>query len=669
MISWGIDYFVSLKLLRPTMKKLKLLAVASLLLSLHTVAQVSPHSDSLLRLLAAAREDTGKIRLYIRIGNEYQAKEPLTAGKYYLQALELSRQLAYPNGFFQAYPGYINILNHAGLSDSALIITQQAVALAKKENNAAELAIALFNTGINYINLREFENAVSFLEQGNDIFSRLGNAKFEGTVNDILQSLYMEMHQYRKAIHYGKEAVNKLSYTKSVDRLPNVLNNLGVNYTYLEKYDSANYYLEQAAALVQQSGDIMVDITLNLDFAYINLRTGHFDQLKPYLEKALALARINGFAEQEGLALYGLSEYYLARKEFNTARKYADSSLTIANRDNNRFIKLKLYPHLSVLAFAMNNSQMSIRYRVMYETLRDSILDESVTRNTINIEKKYETQKKESQLILQQAQLRQKSTVIYSLATMSVAILALLLFIYRNQKTRQKLQQLKIDELEREKQLTATEAVLKGEEQERSRLAKDLHDGLGGMLSGIKYSLSNFKEHLTMTHENAQTFERSIDMLDSSIKEMRRVAHNMMPEMLVKYGLNMALKEFCGEINRSGVVQVNFQSLGMEQFAIDQTSSVTIYRIVQELVNNAIKHSSATNILVQVHRIQTEHLLTITVEDDGIGFDKAILDTAKGIGWSNIKNRVDFLHGSIDVHSELNKGTSILVEIRYKATE
>ncbi len=225
------------------------------------------------------------------------------------------------------------------------------------------------------------------------------------------------------------------------------------------------------------------------------------------------------------------------------------------------------------------------------------------------------------------------------------------------------MQQSKIDELEKEKQLTATEAVLKGEEQERTRLAKDLHDGLGGMLSGIKFSLNNMKGNLIMTHDNAQAFERSIDMLDSSIREMRRVAHNMMPEVLIRYGLNDAVKEFCSEIDQSGVVHINYQSVGMEKINIEQTVSITIYRIVQELVNNAIKHAMAKNVLVQLHFAQAEILLAVTVEDDGKGFDKAALKQSSGIGWSNIQNRVEFLKGKLDVNSAPGKGTSVLIEV------
>src|SRR5690606_25407219 len=114
-----------------------------------------------------------------------------------------------------------------------------------------------------------------------------------------------------------------------------------------------------------------------------------------------------------------------------------------------------------------------------------------------------------------------------------------------------------------------------GEEQERTRLAQDLHDGLGGMLSGIKYSFNTIKGNVVMTKENQQAFERSMDMLDSSIHEMRRVAHNMMPEVLLKFGLDTALKDFCNDISKTGVLQISYQSLGMKDVQPSQTTAIT----------------------------------------------------------------------------------------------
>jgi two-component system NarL family sensor kinase len=257
--------------------------------------------------------------------------------------------------------------------------------------------------------------------------------------------------------------------------------------------------------------------------------------------------------------------------------------------------------------------------------------------------------------------IQQKNSLNYFLIGASAILVLLALLLYRNFKQKQKLQQQRISELETQQQLTATEAVLKGEEQERTRLAKDLHDGLGGMLSGIKYSLNTMKENQIMTPENTQAFERSIDMLDSSLREMRRVAHNMMPETLVKFGLDTALMDFCNDINQSGALNVTYQSVGLDKATVDQRIAITIYRIVQELLTNTMKHAAAKNAIVQVTKIN--NVLSITVEDDGKGFDTGILKQSKGIGWSNIQNRVEFLKGKLDVNSQPGEGTSVLIEL------
>jgi two-component system NarL family sensor kinase len=139
------------------------------------------------------------------------------------------------------------------------------------------------------------------------------------------------------------------------------------------------------------------------------------------------------------------------------------------------------------------------------------------------------------------------------------------------------------------------------------------------MLSGIKFSFQTMKGNMVMTPDNQQAFERSMDMIDSSIKEMRRVAHNMMPEALVRFGLNTALKDFCNEINQSGALQINYQSIGLENEQVEQTTAVNIYRIVQELINNTLKHAAAKTAIVQVSKKGDS--FSITVEDDGKGFD------------------------------------------------
>ena len=167
------------------------------------------------------------------------------------------------------------------------------------------------------------------------------------------------------------------------------------------------------------------------------------------------------------------------------------------------------------------------------------------------------------------------------------------------------------------------------------------------------------KDNLVATPDNMAVFERSLDMIDTSIQELRRVAHNMMPEILTKFGLDEAVKEYCNTINTTKLLAVKYQSLGMEALP-DRSAEIIIYRIIQELLNNIMKHASATEAFVQI--IRDDHRLNIVVEDNGKGFDTALLENNKGAGWTNIRSRVDYLKGKLDINSETNKGTVVTIE-------
>ncbi len=217
----------------------------------------------------------------------------------------------------------------------------------------------------------------------------------------------------------------------------------------------------------------------------------------------------------------------------------------------------------------------------------------------------------------------------------------------------------KIIELEKERKLDAAQSLMKGQEEERSRLSKDLHDGVGGLLSGVKLSMSTMKGNVFLSEENAQSFNNVISQLDQSITELRRVSHNMMPEALIKYGLKEALENYCENLNLSGDINVKLQAYGMEQ-RMDQNTEIIIYRIIQELLNNIIKHAEAKNVLIQL--IRKEAKFTLTVEDDGKGFDVKELKNKTGAGLANIKARTEYLNGTVDIVSKKDEGTSVTIE-------
>ncbi|MBY0479020.1 MAG: tetratricopeptide repeat protein [Chitinophagaceae bacterium] len=625
-------------------------------------AQELMNKDSLIKLLPTVKEDSAGVEFYIKLGQQYESSEPELAKKYYSKAGTIGEKVNYKPGVLKYIFNYTFVLNMQGRYDSGLLLNQRSVTIARTINNPLLLGKALFNTGTSYRLLIKYEDAAKLYEEGRKIFMSNGDSLLSAQANEILQMLYYQLEDYDKAIAYGEASVKFLRTVDEPVWLGTALSNLGMSYSKKRDYTKAKSVWNEALSIGQAIGNIEMEASQMVNLGDLFMNTGNYAILNNYYGKALELYTILEADEGIAVALRGLAIYYFFKKDFSTARDYANRSLKVANENNLLFEKKKTLETLSRIHFALHDLQTGQKYMQEATLLADSAINDRIRKNTVEFETKYETAKKDNQIKLQQAAIKQKNTLNYVLIGSAAAILIISLLSFRNYRQKQNLQQQRISELETEKQLEATEAVLKGEEQERTRLAKDLHDGLGGMLSGIKYSFSTMKGNLILTPDNAQAFERSMDMLDSSIKEMRRVAHNMMPEALVKYGLDTALKDFCNDINQSGAVKVIYQSVGMEGVQIEQTASITLYRIVQELVNNILKHATATQAVVQLNKLNGT--ITITVEDDGNGFDTSILQQRKGMGWSNILSRVEFMKGVMDVQSESGKGTSVHIEIK-----
>ncbi len=197
-------------------------------------------------------------------------------------------------------------------------------------------------------------------------------------------------------------------------------------------------------------------------------------------------------------------------------------------------------------------------------------------------------------------------------------------------------------------------------EQERTRLARELHDGLGSMLSGIKHSFSSLQNSIDLDNNQNENFNANIEKLNVSIREIRNISHSMMDaDSLLEHGLSNALRDYCRNINQPGNLEVTFREIALENIKLKEEQAFHILRIVQELLQNVIKHAQAKNAIVQLS--YNNNQLNITVEDDGIGFNTQDLAGKTGIGLNNIKDRIKILHGEIDIKSEKNQGTSVFI--------
>lgn len=201
-----------------------------------------------------------------------------------------------------------------------------------------------------------------------------------------------------------------------------------------------------------------------------------------------------------------------------------------------------------------------------------------------------------------------------------------------------------------------TEAILEAEDRERLRIARDLHDGIGQMLAAARMALGNFLAKKKYENEHIQN---SLDLLEESIKEIREISHNMMPGALTKLGLSTALKQFVNKINALGVLQIELQIIGIKE-RLNEKIETMLYRVVQEILSNIIRHAEATKVSIEL--VKHENELVLVVEDNGKGFDNKAPEN-NGIGIKNIATRVEYLNGSVNFDSAIGRGTSVIVEI------
>ncbi len=620
--------------------------------------------DKLLQELPVAKKDTQQVRLLLDIQAQYLDVENDSALYFNQKAEALIHELRADQFRYECYHAFVRIYHAKFDNPKAINYCLKALQVATANHNDLQRANsyrALFSL---YFNVRKRDSALKYAAYAIDLTERIKDTNNLGTMYGNLCRIYQQMEMYDKAVELGKKGVELGERYHDTKGMLISMNNLANTYLSQSRYAEARTILEQLLEDGKKYKRMrsVTNALVNLSNVYyfmadtVNLKrvVTQMKALEPSFDKS-----------DSGSIIYRKLAYgrdLMLRKQFSEAKILFADAINLAERDSAESALESLYLAMSTLHYAMQDFKTANVYDDKFASLEQRINWAKLREVSLDLETKYETEKKEERIKLQASQIKQERTITYLLAGGFLLLLIASTFAYRAFRTRQKLQKQRIAELETEKQLSATEAVLRGEAQERSRLAKDLHDGLGGMLSGIKHSFTTMKGNLIMTPDNARLFERSMDMLDTSIKEMRRVAHNMMPEALVKFGLNIALKDFCKDMELSGALQVTYQSFGVEDdTVIDRSTAITIYRIVQALVNNIVKHAGASQALVQLNK--TSEKLLLTVEDNGRGFDTSQIGSGDGIGWTNIRHRVDYLKGTMDVRSSAEDGTSVVIEL------
>jgi signal transduction histidine kinase len=376
-----------------------------------------------------------------------------------------------------------------------------------------------------------------------------------------------------------------------------------------------------------------------------------------YYKKAFRLS-LPGLTHRGTVYSHRQYGVFLANNKGNPAEaeKHFLVAMEAAKELNSIELQELLEESLAFVYEALGDYKKANFYLRSFQNIKDS-LENIQQKNTVAaLEAKYSSAEKAKQLIekelliaKQQNFIQNRNIVIFSLAGAVFLLIGFGVFYYKN---KQKLQK-------RQLQLTSWRAMIEGEEKERARIARDLHDGIGGLLSSAKMFFGTIqKSHSELLC--SKDYQKAMDLLEDTLGEVRQTAHNLMPELLLRLGLPEAIRIYCRNISE---IQVDFQYYGFIG-RFDNSFELMIYRIVQELIQNILKHSQAQEAVVQfsLHN----DLFSITVEDYGIGFETETIEMLTGIGLANIKQRVAYMKGIMQVHSSTGNGTTVYIEFNLK---
>ncbi len=566
---------------------------------------------------------------------------------------------------FKYYANYTAVLMMQSSTDSSLALNLEALAMARRGSQPEELMGVLTNLGRAYTALDAHEQAIDHLLEARQVATQHQLTQQIGIVIDNLALAYAALRRFPEAIRYHHEAISYFGPQADTIGIAYSYSNWGIAFMRSRQYDSASSYLQAAATLNQHLNDNYLRLTILLNEASVLIMQKDYTAIRPLCQQALALAKQMGQAEGASNALYGLALADFFGRRFATATTLAGQGLQYAKEASTKSGMQKHLELLSELALVAGDLPLYDSLNRESTALSDSINNDVIQKSSLGLAIRYETAQQQLRIASLEKDQAVKRQWNWLLALALAATVVIGYLMYRMFKNRQQLahqnaalQQHRIEELERAQQLLATQALLKGQEEERSRLARDLHDGLGSMLSGVKLSLGAVKGNMMLTDEYAQLFGRALDKLDESITEMRRVAHSMMPEALLRLGLQQAVQDFCDGLKNISPMKISCQLYG-DSKRLSAGAEIVIYRVVQELVNNVLKHAQATELLVQV--VQSADQISITVEDNGRGFDTSALPA--GAGLQNVRSRVAYLNGQLEIKSSPNKGTFVHLDI------
>lgn len=555
--------------------------------------------------------------------------------------------------------------------DSAIAYYNKAIAISQSSGDSLNTGKLFLNLATSYNSKGNFEEAIENALKSEMFFEKLKDFNGQARVQNLLGIFYFNKNEFDQAFHYFEKYHKLAIASQDSGEIVSSMNNMASTMDKLGQYERERQLLKQSIAIQEARGQ-----KIRIGSAYENLGSLYVET------DSLQLAHLYYLKAKEAYEA-NQSTYDLARLLLNTGRlkmhlhhpqqALADFQQALQYSKEGGFLKLQEEALFKIAGWYddQHNYQKALAAFKKYIDIKDSVLNEENQASINKLMVQFDTEKKERQIASQKLVIanktiesRRKSSIIAGLVGLIIILVLLASIIYSRIKIRQ---ERRMNEERVQIQQQRMMAIIESQEHERKRFTADLHDSFGQLISILKINISELADAASKnSFSKMEKFHECKRVINDMYQELRNVVFDLLPQALVSGGLEPALKEFTSRLNRSGKIRVEVLCYDLENLTKD--AEVALYRICQEWINNILKYSDATSITIQLTANDNE--LTLTIEDNGFGFDKNKLIYSKGNGWKNMNSRAGIFHGELDIETMPDiRGNLLILNIPKKEVQ